>query len=300
MIAKVSVLIACLLMCTATVMSEEFVAEIDSTGEVEVAIDSKNTVEKQAKKAEDTSIMNQDSILNTIAVYLQSIGNPSLPSNPSSSLSPTEFVAALNAANPVETKTGGTPTNPWAESKTSSNKNTVESSPEFQAFLAKITTAGYFKDFKQGTDNYKAAYDKALSKFTQKQAKKRAKKATSTLTKEEQHTEAMLEYARKHMQEESEKKSEKKKVAEQKHQDEKQKKEEENIEWAVYTSNVTFIVILSPLLAASYLCMCGGRNDKNCVTLLIFTLLILMIFFIIFFFFWARKGIFWALMYGGV
>ena len=132
--------------------------------------------------------MNQDSILNTIAVYLQSIGNPTLPSNPSSSLSPTEFVAALNAANPVETKTGGTPTNPWAESKTSSNKNTVESSPEFQAFLAKITTAGFFKDFKQGTDDYKAAYDKALSKFTQKQAKKQAKKATPTLSKEEQHT----------------------------------------------------------------------------------------------------------------
>jgi hypothetical protein len=135
MLAKVSVLIACLLMCTATVMSEaEFVAEIDqeidSTGEVEVAMDS--------------------------------------------------------------------------------IKNIVESSPEFQAFLSKITTAGYFKDFKQGTDDYKAAYDKALSKFTQEQAKKQAKKA--------EDTEAMLEYARKHMQEESENK----KVAE-----EKQKKKDE-------------------------------------------------------------------------
>ena len=123
MLAKVSVLIACLLMCTATVMSEaEFVAEIDqeidSTGEVEVAMDS--------------------------------------------------------------------------------IKNTVEPPPEFQAFLAKLTTAGFFKDFKQGTDDYKAAYDKALSKFTQEQAKKQAKKA--------EDTEAMLEYARKHMQEESENK----------------------------------------------------------------------------------------------
>lgn len=135
MLAKVSVLIACLLMCTATVMSEaEFVAEIDqeidSTGEVEVAMDS--------------------------------------------------------------------------------IKNTVESSPEFQAFLAKITTAGYFKDFKQGNDDYKATYDKALSKFTQEQAKEQAKKA--------EDTEAMLKYARKHMQEESENK----KVAE-----EKQKKKDE-------------------------------------------------------------------------
>ena len=43
MIAKVSVLIACLLMCTATVMSEEFVAEIDSTGEVEVEVAMEDT-----------------------------------------------------------------------------------------------------------------------------------------------------------------------------------------------------------------------------------------------------------------
>jgi hypothetical protein len=41
--AKVSVLIACLLMCTATVMSEEFVAEIDSTGEVEVEVAMEDT-----------------------------------------------------------------------------------------------------------------------------------------------------------------------------------------------------------------------------------------------------------------
>ena len=130
MLAKVSVLIACLLMCTATVMSEaEFVAEIDqeidSTGEVEVAMDS--------------------------------------------------------------------------------IKNTVEPPPEFQAFLAKLTTAGFFKDFKQGTDDYKAAYDKALSKFTQEQAKKA------------EDTEAMLKYARKHMKEEEEKQKEK---------EEKQKKKD--------------------------------------------------------------------------
>jgi len=50
MIAKVSVLIACLLMCTATVMSEEFVAEIDSTGEVEVAMEDTEAMLKYARK----------------------------------------------------------------------------------------------------------------------------------------------------------------------------------------------------------------------------------------------------------
>ena len=55
MLAKVSVLIACLLMCTATVMSEaEFVAEIDqeidSTGEVEVAMEDTEAMLKYARK----------------------------------------------------------------------------------------------------------------------------------------------------------------------------------------------------------------------------------------------------------
>ena len=63
-------------------------------------------------------------------------------------------------------------------------------------------------------------------------------------------TEAMLKYARKHMQEESEKK----KVAEQKHQDEKQKKEE--------ITYIVILVILSFLLASSLMCMFEGHNDS--------------------------------------
>ena len=160
--------------------------------------------------------MNQTEVLDAIQAYLTSIGkaHPTLDSG-NSLISPSQFVTALSTGynalpknGSAGQKSGGVPTNPWAETKTSTkaaaatadaNADTtgvdLEQLPVFKEFIDKIEKSGYFKNVEEGSDEYKKRYDKALAKFRTKyekqQLSKQEKNAAPSQSTAEKEAEAV-------------------------------------------------------------------------------------------------------------
>lgn len=85
---------------------------------------------------------------------------------------PQDFAAAFHATH--EGASAGA--NPVAGEASAASSNSVESSEEFQAFLQKVTSKGYFGSSEKGSPEYETKYRRALEKFTAKLSSRTAQK----------------------------------------------------------------------------------------------------------------------------